>query len=237
MPVDWSLSRGESPMSLQYENYGLRRIVVEANLWPPIEDVSQGALSQLFGNLNGGDDMFSACELKPNGASFQGDLWTYDYSGSTVRIRCFGFGTYEELYRRIRKLLDGTRSLAIDGTVGFFSEEIRVFADVPEGGSRDVGEVVKKKLLRGMKEEDREALPGLDGAGLTLDGKTESFSWRANIDPKADSLLSLFVGLSFYPDPEPPRPGSDLDLTEHQVKVACSFVEKDLLTFSSKLFT
>jgi hypothetical protein len=119
----------------------------------------------------------------------------------------------------------------------FYTEEVRVFADVPEGGKRDVGAIVQKKLLRGVKAEDRESLPGLDGAGLSLVGSTDDYAWHANLDPASDDFLRLFAGITFYREPEPPRPGSDLDLIEEQVKVTCGFVEGDLREFSAKFFT
>src|SRR3954451_23338515 len=169
-------------MALQYEHIFLKRVVVEANLWPPVEEIPHGTLSQLFGLLNE-EELFSSCELRASGASFRGEYWTYDLDGSTVRIRCFGYRDRPMLYSRIRKLLDGTRSIAPNRRVAFYTEEIRVFADVPEGGKRDVGEVVQKKLLRSVKVQDRESLPGLDGAGLSLVGSTEDYAWHANLDP------------------------------------------------------
>ncbi|HET7122090.1 MAG TPA: hypothetical protein VFI17_12680 [Solirubrobacterales bacterium] len=223
-------------MALQYEHISLKRVVVEANLWPPVEEIPHGTLSRLFGLVNE-DEIFSACELRASGASFRGEYWTYDIDGSTVRIRCFGYRDRPTLYARIRKLLDETRSIAPSRRVAFYTQEVRVFADVPEGGKRDVGDVVQKKLLRSVKLEDRESLPGLDGAGLSLVGSTDEYAWHADLDPADDDFLSLFAGISFYREPEPPRPGSDLDAIEEQVKVACGFVEGALKDFSAKFFT
>ncbi len=222
-------------MALKYEHFSFKRVVVEANLWPPAGDIADGILSQLFGHLNE-DELFTSCELRPSGATFQGEYWTYDLNGSTLRIRCFGFPHHEHLHAHIRKLLDGSRAVSPQRRVAFYAEEIRVFAEVPEVGRRNIADVVQKRLLRSIKSEDREALPGLSGAGLKLDGSTENVGWHAAIDPNpGGNSLSLFAGMMFR-DPEPPRPGSDLDVIEEQVKIACAFVQNDLQKFSAKLF-
>jgi hypothetical protein len=223
-------------MALQYENFEVRRIAVEANLWPPVEEISRSTLSRLFAEVNEGD-CFETCELLASSATFEGDEWDYNIDGSTVLLRWFGSRRPNDFHRRLRRLLEGTRVIAMDGHVGFYSEEIRVFGDVPEGKSRDVGEVVKKRLLRGMKAEDRESLAGLAGAGLNLKGGTETFIYQGSIDPRlTGDMLTLYAGLKFRPDSEPPSPGPDLDLIERQTRVAYEFVADDLLEFSSKLF-
>jgi hypothetical protein len=223
-------------MALQYDNFGLRRIVVEANLWPPVQEIAAATLSQLFGAVNE-DDTFATCELRPGGATFDGEAWDYNINGSTVVLRWWGTRPPDDLDSRIRRFLDGTRVVAMDHQVGFYTEEIRVFADVPEGKNRDIGEVVKKRLLKGMKAEDRESLTGLMGAGLRLRGVSESYVYQANIDPKSSGdMLNLFAGLKFKPEAEPPRPGPDLDLIERQRQIACAFVAEELVEFSRKLF-
>jgi hypothetical protein len=223
-------------MALQYDNFEIRRIAVETNLWPPAEEISRATLSRLFAEVNE-DDCFETCELRANSATFEGDDWDYNIDGATVLIRWFGVRPPSDFYERLRRLLDGTRVVAMDSRVGFYSEEVRVFGDVPEGKSRDVGEAVKKRLLRGMKAEDRDSLAGLAGAGLKLRGGSEAFFYEASIDPRlSGDMLSLSAGLKFRPDSEPPKPGPDLDLIESYTKFARDFVADDLLAFSKKLF-
>jgi hypothetical protein len=223
-------------MALQYDNFQVRRIVVEANFWPPVEEISSSTLSHLFARVNEGD-CFETCELRDKGASFDGDSWDYNVEPSTVLLRWFGDRRPDNFFDRVRGILDGTRVVAMDGQAAFFTEQIRVFADVPEGKNRDVGELVKKRLLKGMKPADRDSLPSLVGAGLNLRGATETYIYQGSIDPavKGD-LLTMWAGLNFRPQPEPPQRGPDLDLIERQVKQATEFVATDLLSFSRKLF-
>lgn len=222
-------------MALKYEHFAFKRVVVEAHLWPPVGEISDGVLSQLFGHLNE-DELFTSLELRPSGATFTGEYWTYDLSGSTVRIRCFGFPHHEFLRQQIRKLLDGTRAVKAHRRVAFYVAEIRVFAEVPEVGRRDIASVVQKRLLRGVKADQAEELPGLSGAGLSLFGETERYTWHADIDPNPETeALSLFAGISFA-EPDPPRPGSDVEKIEEQVAIACDFVQGGLQAFATKLF-
>lgn len=224
-------------MALNYEAFSFKRVVVEANLWPPpTGEFGDGVLSRLFGDLND-DDLFSNCEIRPAGASFNGEYWTYDLNGPTVLIRCFGYRDMPSLYATFRKLLDGTRAVASGRPVAFYAAEIRAFAEIPESGRRRIGDVVQKKLLRAGRQQAQESLPNLMGAGLSLTGATEEFSWHANVESSpGDNNLHLFGGLTFH-EPEPPRPGSDLEAIEGQIQKTCSFVQDDLQGFSEKLFT
>jgi hypothetical protein len=223
-------------MALQYDNFQVQRIVVEANFWPPIEEISRSTLSHLFASVNE-ENCFETCELRDSGATFEGDTWDYNVEPSTVLLRWFGDRLPENFFDRVRSILEGTRLVAMDGQVAFFTEQIRVFADVPEGKNRDVGELVKKRLLKGMKPAERESLPGLVGAGLNLRGITDSFVYQGSIDPKVEGgLLNIWAGLNFRPQQDPPTPGPDLGVIEQQVKQAIEFVGTDLLAFSSKLF-
>ena len=133
-------------MSLLYDSYGIRRVAVEVNLWPEVERFKTKDLSELFGALNG-DGMFSSLELRPeSGARFESDAWSYDLSPAGVFVRCVQLSSLEDLKRRVHFLLDGTRRcVASDRT--FYTDEIRVYAHVPEGGKRDVEAVVSKKLI------------------------------------------------------------------------------------------
>ena len=208
-------------------------------MWPPVGEISASTLSSLFSEVNA-DDIFSTCEIQPGGggATFDGEVWDYTINGSTVRLRWWGEQMPSGLYARIRQFLDGTRLVAMDNQIGFFAKEIRVFGDVPEGKGRNVGDVVKKKLLKGMKADDRDSLIGLASAGLTLVGGNEGFAYQARIEPQlSGDLLTMFAGLKFRPQNQPPQPGTDLDLIENQTQMAVNFVENDLVDFSRKLFT
>lgn len=228
---------GDDSVALEYDNFGLQRLVVEANLWPTVQNIAASTLSNLFSEVNA-DDVFATCELRPNGATFDGDQWDYTINASTVRLRWWGHRLPDDFFLQLRRFLEGTRVVAMDHPVGLYTEEIRIFADVPEGKNRNVGEVVKKRLLKGMKPEDRDSLEGLAGAGLSLVGARESFAYRATIEPALRvPVLNLFASLNFPPQSQPPRPGPDLDLIEAHAQAACGFIEGDLLAFSRKLFT
>jgi|HubBroStandDraft_6_1064221.scaffolds.fasta_scaffold640290_1 hypothetical protein len=219
-------------MSLLYENYGIRRVAVEVNLWPDIERFDTKALSALFGTLNP-DGVFSSVELRPEaGIRFEGDAWTYDLSPAGVLMRCSSFISLDEVKRRVHFLLDGTRK-CVAKHHAFYTDEIRVFAHVPESGNRNIETTVSRKLV--PARIDRSDLPGLEGAGLSLTGtEPEGFHWHANIDPYGPDALMLVGNLSFRPAPEPPRPGPDLDVIDGQIGTACSFVTENLRAFASK---
>src|SRR5258708_32259794 len=189
MGVDWVPStnpEGER-VSLSYESFGIRRVVVEAYIWPELDDVDASRLSDLSGVLNKAE-LFTACHLNPpTAANFAGDVWTYDLTASRLRVRCFGFPTEDALIDDIRKLLDGTRSVGTGRRRAFYSDEIRVFAEIPETGKREVGDLVQAKLLKPVKREDRTVLPGLDGAGLQLSGEADDYTGRATIDHYSSS--------------------------------------------------
>jgi len=219
-------------MSLLYDSFGIRRVAVEVNLWPDIEKFDTADLSKLFGALNS-DEIFSSVELRPEmGARFSGDAWTYDLSPSGVLIRCSSFVSHDALRAKICGLLDGTRK-GIAPRHAFYTDEIRVFCHIPEGGKRNVEAVVQKRLMRG-KGADHSDLPGLEGAGLRLTGTTDVYHWHADIEPFGPDALMLSASLTFRPSPDPPRPGSDLDVIGEQIGVACAFVTNHLRMFSSK---
>lgn len=221
-------------MSLLYESYAIRRVAVEVNLWPEIERFKTKDLSELFGALNV-DGMFSSLELRPeSGARFESDAWSYDLSPAGVFVRCVQLTSLDDLKRRVHFLLDGTRKCVAPDRA-FYTDEMRVFAHVPEGGKRDAATVVSKKLI--PPRVDRSDLPGLEGAGLSLAGTTETYHYNAEISPYGSEALMLSGTLTFRPSPEPPRPGADLDVIDGQIGAACSFVTGELRAFSSKFIT
>lgn len=220
-------------MTLLYDAFGIRRVAIELNFWPAIDKFETGDLSRLFGILNR-DEIFSTCELRSEeGALFVGEAWTYDLSTSALLIRCTSIRTHPDLRAQISELLKLTRE-ALSPRLAFYTDEIRVFGQVPEGGKRDVDKVVRKKLI--SRNADLDDLPGLDGAGITLNGFVEAFAWRAEIEPLGEDALQLTGRINFRPGPEPPHPGSDLEVIEQQTQAACEFVSQNLKTFSSKLF-
>jgi hypothetical protein len=221
----------EGPMSLLYDQFGIRRVAVEVNLWPEIERFEAKALSQLFGVLNS-DGLFSSCELRPEtGARFESDAWTYDLSPAGVFVRCTKLASLPDLKQRVHSLLDGTRK-CVAPEHAFYTDEIRVFVHVPESGKRNVETLVYKKLV--SARTDSSDLPGLEGAGLSLAGTNDVYHWHADINPYGSDALMLSATLTFRPSPEPPRPGPDLDVIDGQIGVACGFVSEDLRQFSSK---
>jgi hypothetical protein len=224
-------------MTLLYDNFGIRRLAVEVNLWPEVEKFETRTLSKLFGVLNA-DGLFSACEIRPEtGARFESDAWTYDLSPAGVFLRCVSLRSLEGTKQHIHRLLEGTRQcISSERTQhAFYTDEIRAFVHIPEGGKRDVENIVYKKLL--SKATDRSDLPGLEGAGLSLTGTTEVYHWHGDIEPFGSDALMLTAALTFRPSPEPPRPGPDLDVIDGQIGTACTFATDHLRVFASKFVT
>lgn len=234
------------PMTLLYDSHGIRRLAVEVNLWPEVEKFDQDSLSRLFAALNAKapeGTTLTSCELRPEtGARFQSDSWTYDLSPAGVFIRCVNLRTLEDTTRRMLELLDKTRA-CLDpherrkASHAFYTDEIRIFMFVPEGGKRDVRQHVSNKLLK--RGTDRADLPGFEGAGLSLTGTTDDYHWHADINNAVDSsnTLLLSASLVFVPSPEPPRPGPDLDAIRSQIEMSCSFATEHLLVFSEKFIS
>lgn len=221
-------------MSLLYDAFGIRRVALEVNFWPGVEKFHTGELSRLFGALNE-DELFSTCELQSEtGALFGGEAWDYDLSTSGLLIRCSSFVTHQAMRERMRQLLAGTRD-TLSTKVAFFTDEIRVFGQVPEGGKRDVEKTVRKRLM--SRGTDLSDLPGLEGAGLSLSGTNDVYHWHGDIESAGPDSLMLSGRVRFWPEPEPPRPGPDLDLIEKQVELACEFVSDHLRNFTSKFIT
>ena len=225
------------PMALLYDNYGIRRLAVEVNLWPEVERFEAKTLSKLFGVLNV-DGLFSACELRPEtGARFESDTWTYDLSPAGVFMRCTSLRSLDDTRQHMLKLLEGTRQCISSERMqrAFYTDEIRAFVHVPESGKRDVESVVYKKLL--TKTTDLSDLPGLEGAGLSLTGTTDVYHWHGEVNPYGSDALMLSAALTFRPSPEPPRPGPDLNVIDGQIGTACTFATDHLRVFASKFIT
>lgn len=225
-------------MALLYDAFGVRRVQVVANIWPDIDNFGSGELSRLYGHLNA-DDLFSSFELRSNmGARMEGEHWVYDISPSSILLRASAFATTDQLRKRIRSLLAGTRQFFDRSYMAFYTEDVRVYGVVPDDKDRHVGEVVKKRLLQRLAKDDVEAMTGLAGAGLRLVGDTEAFHWHAQIEPPhgAYSVLALEAHAMFRPTPDPPTPGDDLDTIDEQVQATYDFLNDDVRTFASKLF-
>jgi hypothetical protein len=233
-------------MALLYDACSTRRLAVEVNLWPEVEQFDQDALSNLFAALNADapeGTTLTSCELRPEtGARFQSDAWTYDLSPAGVFMRCVNIRTLVDTTRRMLELLDKTRPHLAPherrkASHAFYTDEIRIFMHVPEGGKRNVRQLVSNRLLK--RGTDRSDLPGLEGAGLSLTGDTEDYHWHADIKnaPGAADALLLSASLLFMPSSEPPRPGSDLDAIEAQIAMSCAFATENLLAFSQKFIS
>ncbi|HEX4435437.1 MAG TPA: hypothetical protein VH061_01455 [Solirubrobacteraceae bacterium] len=233
-------------MSLLYDAFSTRRLAVEVNLWPEVERFDQDGLSNLFAALNADapeGTVLTSCELRPEtGARFQSDSWTYDLSPAGVFMRCVNLRTMEDTKRRMRDLLEKTRPLLAPPerrktTHAFYTDEIRIVVSVPEDGKRDVRQHVTNKLLK--RSTDRSDLPDFQSAGLSLTGTTDDYHWHADINNAHDTAdrLLLSASLMFLPSPDPPRPGSDLDVIEEQIVQSCSFATEHLLAFSQKFIS
>jgi hypothetical protein len=225
-------------LTLLYDSFGVRRVWIDVNFWPELRDFRPGELSQLYAHLNS-DDLFLSCDLNSNqGARFDGEQWAYDITSDRLALRCFGYESVEHLRGRIREMLRGTREFFAPRRVAFFVDEVRMFGVVPDDRDRPIGEVVRKRLLRGTKAEELEGLPGLVGAGLRLVGDTDEFHWHANIEPPHGSygVLGLGVEAYFTPDVEPPTPETDIERISGQVDTAYTFLNDQVREFASKLF-
>jgi hypothetical protein len=229
-------------MALSYDSFGVRRVDIEAKIWPEFDRFLPGQLSKLLGVLND-DDAFTSVDLEPeSGLRLEGEQWIYDLSLSSIELRSKGFSEPQAASPRIRSLLEATRGFFTRGThqIAFFTSEIRVLGSVPDDRNRNVGDVVLRKLLRGINQEDRDLLPGLTGAGLRLIGDAEDgYHWHASIEPPHGRYesLGLWAQLMFPPPDSPPRPGPDLNTIIEQVGMGYNLVSGGLKTFASKLFT
>lgn len=235
--ADRRLAPGGS-MTLLYDSFGIRQFQVDVLLWPEIRSFEVGQLSRLYGGLNG-DDLFTTCELRgTNGARYEGEHWVYDISDGSIMLRCRGYSGTDELRRIIRSLLANTRQFFAPPRLAFFVDTVRAFGLVPDDKDRDIGQVVQQRLLNRVPKADREALPGLMGAGLRLVGDAETFHWHGDIEPPhgAYHMLALDAELIFFPAEEPPTAVDDLDSIDERVIMAYNFVNDDLRVFASKVF-
>lgn len=228
-------------MALLYHAFGVRHFEFVAHFWPDLDYFSSKGLRKLFGELDlGSEDSFTSCDLRDageSGARFTGERWTYDISTESLMLKCSG---YMELGQTVRSLLTQTREF-FGGRMAFFTNEMRIYGTVPDDKDRHVGEAVLKRLLPRLKQEDRELLPGLVGAGLRLVGDSEDepyYHWHANIEPPHGTydVLGLSGQLMFYPSIEPPTTDSDLDVIESQIETTVDFITNALPTFASRLF-
>jgi hypothetical protein len=229
-------------MALNYDSFGVRRVDIETNIWPEFDRFLPGQLSKLLGVLND-DDAFTGVDLEPeSGLRLEGEQWVYDLSLSSVLLRSKGFSDPQAASPRIRSLLENTRAFFARPShqVVFFTDEVRVLGSVPDDRERNVGDIVLRKLLHGLKDEDRDLLPGLSGAGLRLIGDAEAgYHWHASIEPPHGRYesLGLWAQLMFPPPESPPRPGSDVNTIIEQVAMGYELVSSGLKTFASKRFT
>jgi len=225
-------------MTLLYDSFGIRRFQVEVLMWPEIKSFEVGQLSRLYGALNSGD-LFTSCELRgTNGARYEGEHWVYDISEGSILLRCRGYSGTDELRRIVRALLGDTRRFFDQRRIAFYVDVIRAFGIVPDDKDRDIGQVVQQRLLSRVPMEDREALPGLVGAGLRLVGDAATFHWHGDIEPPhgAYHMLGLDAELIFFQSEEPPTQTDDLDTIDNQVMTAYNFINDDLRVFASKAF-
>lgn len=227
-------------MTLLYESFGVRRVELMANVWPDIDAFVSGDFSRLFGAIND-DEIFTSSDIRPGrGVRFEGEHWVYDLNSSSLLIRCSGYADPAVMRGRFTSLLEKTRRyFAERQSLAFYTDHVRVYGDVPEDKGRHVGKVVQKRLLSRMKPEDHQGLPGLQGAGLRLVGDHEDYHWHAGLEPPHgayDESLSLWAELMFWPDPQPPSAGSDLEKIAQNLNSAYAFVNDVLPAFSAKLF-
>ncbi len=229
-------------MALLYDSFGIRSVEVNVNIWPDFDGFAAGELSQLYGHLNK-EDIFSACDLRSNfGARFDGEHWMLDIDSSSVTIRCSSFATPEELRSRTKELLGETRKFFANTPsrhrIAYFLGEVRMAGLVPDDKSRNVGELLRKRLIRGMNAEKLDLLTGLQGAGLRLIGDTPDFHWHASIEPPHgayEGLLGMSIQLFYPPPPDPPTHTNDLVKVDAAVSESYAFITENIKSFANAL--
>lgn len=241
MPRHLHPTKPEDYMALLYNQFGVRHFEFVAHFWPDLDDFSAKQLRRLFGELDlGTEDQFTSCDLRGGGeagARFTGERWTYDLSSESLMVRSTG---YLDLRATVRSLLQQTRTF-FGGSMAFYTNEMRIYGTIPDDKDRHVGEVVLKRLLPRLKQEDRDLLPGLVGAGLRLVGDSEDdpyYHWHAAIEPPHGTydVLGVSAQLLFGLSLEPPTTEEDLDTIDTQLQATVDFITTTLPTFASRLF-
>jgi hypothetical protein len=226
---------------LLFDQFGVRRVELDVLMWPGFgHGFKHGELSALYGRLNT-DDLFESCELKANvGAEFESEHWTFDISTTRISLTSEAFQSFPELDKRMLHLLEETRQFFQPRLPYLIAERVSVRGVIPEDAQRDVGEMIRSKLLtrrvgRADDAGDRplDLMPGqLTGTGVTIVGDTERYHWHANIGPAhAYPMLPISADLYFPPPEERP----DGAMISESLATAYEFVTSNIVEFAHRI--
>lgn len=229
-------------MALLFDQIGVRRVSLEVLMWPGFSHgFKEGELSSLYGRLNT-DDLFESCELRATvGAEFESEHWTFDINTTRIRVVTEAFQSFAEASKRMLHLLAETQAFFEPRRRPLlYTDRVSVRAVIPDDADREVGDVVRTKLLtrRLNKEDDGGAkpldfLPGNHtGTGIELVGDTDAYHWHANIGP-AHALPSLTIGADLYfaPPSDPPVVG----MIAESLETAYSFTKDSVAEFAQRI--
>jgi hypothetical protein len=228
-------------MTLNYEQFTPQRVRVDLRMIPGFDHgFRAGELSGLYGALNR-DDLFESCELRARlGARFSSEHWTFDIGESRLWIRSRQFLDLSDLTKQIQMLLSEARTFLGEKRLPLLLvEQIALSGVVPEAKGGNVAEIVKKKLLKPLKDGHTDTLPGLVGAGVRFVGdatEPEDFHWHLLLDPWHGRYSNLIVGaeLFFAPFWED-HAEDDLDAITRRLAIAYNFLTSNAKSFSESV--
>ncbi len=223
---------------MRYESFGVRGVEARVIAWPPLpERYPTGELSKLYSALNS-DDSFESCQLRAQlGAVFEGEQWTYDIDSDRVVLTARAFANFIEVKDRFVAMLESSRE-TLRGTRIFIPDQITVWGLVPDERQRDVGELIRKKLLTRFKTEHYTHLDGeVVGAGMEFVVAGENVKWEVTVAPylrQPDNLFLYAKGDFAVPDADD-WPDEPLDLVRSDLQTAYDFLHQNVVAFAQSL--
>lgn len=226
-------------MQLDYEQFAVQSVRVDLRMWPGLShSYRSGELSALYAALNT-EDLFENCELRATlGARFTSEHWTFDIDQTEIWVRSRSFVDLSALQRQINMLLSETRKFLGRRVSFLFVERVFVWGMVPERKDGNVAEIVKKKLLKPLKDEQTGALPGLEGAGVKFIGNSpepDEFHWHLELEPVHGTYHDLRIGAELFWPPYPDSETDDLDVIDTRVATAYDFLRTNAKNFAKSI--
>jgi hypothetical protein len=229
-------------MPLDYEQFTIRTVRVDCLMWPGCEHgYKTGELSGLYGALNS-DDLFESCELRATlGARFDSEHWTFDIGESRLWLRSRSFAGLPGAQRQIHMLLSETRKYLTPKRLALvLADEIYVSGVIPERKGGNVAEIVKKKMLKPLKSEQTDQLPGIVGAGIRFVGDTpepDEYHWHLMLEPWHGEYSSLQLSAELFFPPIPDREADDLDVIDGRLETAYNFLKVNAKSFAESVLS
>jgi hypothetical protein len=127
----------------QYDNSSVRGLMARVSIFPGLQDrFDRGVPSRLYAEINT-DDTFDECSLRQRtGATFEGERITMDVTPRSLRMTFRSFFSIHETKERVSDFLTVTRRAFEAMPFVYLPARVRVWAVVPDDGSRDVGTTV-----------------------------------------------------------------------------------------------